>query len=87
METRAERHELQQIWLEKLREAGTKYQSIQSCAREIERERKMLPSPDGSFALQQALRRERYARTEYMRVLDAFTRLLLQGEIPKDKSA
>jgi hypothetical protein len=39
--------------------------------------------PDGSFAIQKALRGETRARAEYMRVLKTFTDLHLYGKVPE----
>jgi hypothetical protein len=44
------------------------------------------PDPDGRFALHLALQEESAGRTEYMRVLRIFTRLILHGTPPEEDS-
>ena len=44
----------------------------------------LAPDPDGRLALNLALQEESAARTEYMRVLRIFTRLILQGTPPEE---
>jgi hypothetical protein len=42
------------------------------------------PDPDGRFALHLALQEESEARTEYMRVMRIFTRLIPHGTPPEE---
>jgi hypothetical protein len=45
-----------------------------------------LPTPDGGYAYQRALRAEHYARGEYQRVLRIVHDLVLDGKLPDEPS-
>ena len=83
----AKRRDLHEIWRvrvlkanEQYRFASAHYRNTQ--ARYVSQE---MPSADGSYALQQALRLENQARAEYRKVLRTFVRLVLHGDVPKDE--
>lgn len=82
------RRRAEEIWREKLRQAETRYQLAAAHSRQVEAECSggLMPSSDGNFALQKALRVEDNARAEYVQVLRTFTRLILYGEPPDEST-
>jgi len=70
------------MWRERLHTAEKKYGDASAEYRRVQEICKSgsMPSADSIYALQQALRVENEARAEYIRVLQAFTRLVLTQE-------
>lgn len=79
-----ERHTLEELWLRRLNEAYVRLDSARNCANTLQRLSRDLPSPNTAFVLQQALRAENAALTEYRRVLHVFSNLILNGKIPDE---
>ena len=52
--------------------------------KEVQRDIQELPSSDGDFAIQRALRLEDHARAEYLRVQRILTDLMTEGKIPDE---
>ena len=80
---------LAHIWRGHLKVAAEQYASASKNAWHIQSEYKAgaLPSADGNYALQQALRAEHNARAKYMTVLEIYTHVLVHGELPKNPNA
>ena len=75
---------LQALWRERVHQAELKYTEASAHAAKVQQEYAREPhTPDGAYALQQALQVENETRQEYMRVLHLLTRLLAAGEIPE----
>ena len=81
------RHEVEEAWRERLLAAQERYRSASEAYRriQIEFQARSMSSADSNYALQQALRAENEARAAYVRVLNTFARLILQGEPPDEK--
>ena len=81
------REELEQLWRSRVKDAQLRLDFARNYLAEVQRDFPPgdVPSPDGSFALQKALRAENFALAEYHRVLRMFTDLVLHGTIPDDK--
>ena len=78
---------LESLWRQRVKAAKTQYDltvSASAAAMKVFREG-VLPVPDGGFNLVSALRAEREARTEYLRVLQVFTDLVVSGKQPDEK--
>lgn len=75
------------MWRGRLHTAEEKYRdaSAEYLRRQEIYKSGSMPSADSNYALQQALRLENEARAEYMRVLQAFTRLVLNKETPENE--
>lgn len=84
MSERERRRRLEEVWRHKLNEAEEAYGIALADIQKIQAEYKSLPTSDGNFALQQALKSQEMARDQYTRVLQTFTRLVLYGEQPKE---
>ena len=87
------RRELQAAWQQRLKRARSLYAKKAAISKEMLAERRgrvwpinLKPDPDGRFALHLALQEESAARTEYMRVLRIYTKLMREGTLPEDKS-
>jgi hypothetical protein len=82
----SEPRRLEAIWRERVHIAEEKYSlaSAHCCKVQADYRDGQLPSPDGDYALQQAVKGEKEARAEYMKVLHILTRLLVAGEIPEE---
>ena len=83
------RSELESAWRERVGRARSRYEEKLAISRRMVGERlewpiSLAPDPDGRFALNQALKEESAARTEYMRLLRIFTELILRGTPPKE---
>ena len=78
------RREVEELWRDRLHAAEARYQSASQEYRRIQAEfqARTMPSADSNYALQQALRVENDARTDYVHVLQTFARLILHGESP-----
>jgi len=80
-----ERRTLEELWRLRLKTAEVHYAYAREKLRNV---LKTLPpgdtpSPDGSYAYQQALRAENIALSEYTRVLRIFTDLVVRSKIPE----
>ncbi len=80
---------LSYIWRGHLRAAQEKYSAASRRASQVQEDYKegQPPSPDGVYALEQALRAENDARSKYMAVLEVYTHVLVHGELPGSFSA
>jgi hypothetical protein len=84
----ASRRELEAAWLQRLKYARSRYEEKAAIRKELLAERRewpisLKPDPDGRFALHQALQEESAARTEYMRILRIFSKLMFEGTLPE----
>jgi len=77
---------LEERWQSRLKDAELRYAQARQQFRDILRTLPPgeIPAPDGNYAYQQALRAERIALTEYIRVLRIFTDLAVGGKIPDE---
>jgi len=82
MSEQENKRRLEELWRQKVIAAERAYLVALNQLQKIRDEYKFMPTSDGSFALQQALKSEGLARDEYTRVLQTFTRLILHGEEP-----
>jgi DNA-binding CsgD family transcriptional regulator len=75
----------EQEWREHLNDARSRLQSASERSREAWRQLQSrdLPSPDGSFGYQKALRAESLALAEYRRILGLYTDLVVHGKLPE----
>ena len=79
------RQTLEDRWRREVHFTYSRYQAAKEAVHKARELRVDAPSPDGVFALNQALRIESAALTEYKRVLQVFTDLLIDGKIPPEK--
>ena len=78
--------DVEAVWRERVRQAELKYTQASAHAAKVQKEYAHEPhTPDGAYAVQQALRVENETRQEYMHVLHLLTRLLVAGEIPDEE--
>ncbi|HEY1242726.1 MAG TPA: hypothetical protein VGF16_19325 [Bryobacteraceae bacterium] len=84
MSERESKRQLEEIWRNRLNDAEHVYGIALANIQKIQAEYKSMPSSDGNFALQQALKMQELARDQYMHVLQTFTRLVLYGEKPNE---
>jgi hypothetical protein len=89
LDARSSRRKLEAEWHQRLKRARAFYEEKAAVRKQMLAERSVWPinrqpDPDGRFALNLALQEESAARTEYMRVLRIFTRLILQGTPPEE---
>jgi hypothetical protein len=89
MDARPSRRELEATWLQRLKRTRSRYEEKATIRKEMLAERSvwpinLQPDPDGRFALDLALKEESAARTEYMRVLRIFSKLILDGTPPEE---
>ena len=78
-------NELKEYWLNRVRIATERHKTAAAQYREaldVYRE-KQIPSPDGNHSFRQAVIQENAARREYLRVLQIFTDLVLEGKLPE----
>jgi hypothetical protein len=66
-------HQLEDIWRQRVQNALQRYKAAQEACQKSLHERGDMPSPDGFFAFQQALRAETAALNVYMRVRGSIT--------------
>ena len=78
------RQTLEDRWRREVHFAYGRYQAAKEAVHEARNLRLDAPPPDGVFALNQALRIESAVLTEYKRVLQTFTDLLIDGKIPPE---
>ncbi len=81
---RKQKRQLEAIWRQKLNEAEEAYGIALAHVQKIQAEYGSMPTSDGNFDLEQALKFQEMATTEYARVLQTFTRLVLYGEEPSE---
>jgi hypothetical protein len=76
---------IEDLWRERLEAHRQSYeQARREAAKALaESAQGLCQRPDGSFAVQKALRGETRARDEYMRVLRTFADLHLNGKLPE----
>jgi hypothetical protein len=84
MSPRAQRERLVAVWRQKLQEAEEAYISVFAKTRQIQAELASMPTAEGNLALAKALAAHSQAVSEYARVLQAYTRLILYGERPEE---
>ena len=77
----------QAAWRESLSRARSRYEEKAAIRKEMLAERSVWPinrepDPDGRYALSVALQEESAARTEFMRALRIFSKLILHGTPP-----
>jgi uncharacterized NAD(P)/FAD-binding protein YdhS len=89
VDARPSRRELGAAWRQRVDRARSRYEEKLAIRRQMVGERlewpiSLAPDPDGRFALNQALKEESAARTEYMRLLRIFTELILHGTPPEE---
>ena len=80
-----QRQTLEDRWRRQVHFAYSRYEAAKGAVDEARELRADAPSPDGVFALKHARRIETAALTEYKRVLQIFTDLLIDGKIPPEK--
>ena len=90
MDAKPFRHEVEAAWRERVDRARSRYEEKLAMRRQMVGERlewpiSLSPDPDGRFALNQALKEESAARTEYMRILRIYTELILHGTPPEEE--
>lgn len=87
------RSEFEDIWRERLEDSKERYDAASARCREVLAEHnasrsasfpKFTPTPDGTFAIAQALKTESAARQEYVKVLHIFTHLVIHGDLPQE---
>ena len=83
-----DRRALEDHWRDRLKDAKTRLEFARSYLREVQQDYQSgaLPSPDGSYAYQRAVRAEAAALAEYVRVLRIFSELAMDGKIPESGS-
>jgi hypothetical protein len=81
------RHEIEERWLARLRDAQELHQFAKTESWNILKKFKdgLYAPNDGSFAVQQALSQESAARAEYLRVLRIFTDFTVHSKIPAEE--
>ena len=77
----ADRQALGAIWRERLENARTRYEAAQAA---VQGARESQLSPDDSFVLDNALRAEHHALTEFKRVTRILNDLVAHGTIPDE---
>ena len=80
------KQQLKEVWRQKVLVAERTSRIATANVQMIQDEYKSMATPDGDFAIRQALKAEELARKEYTRMLEAFTRLVLYGEEPPSDS-
>ena len=80
----ADRRALGAIWRERLENARTRYEAATATVQGVREFHPQVPSPDGSFTLDHALRAEHHALAEFKRVLAVFNDLVVNGKIPEE---
>jgi hypothetical protein len=73
-----------ELWRGKIRAARLEYETATANFQVVASDSASILPPDGSLNLLRALRKERTAREEYMRVLKVYTDYLLSGKIPEE---
>ena len=83
----SDRQALENLWRERVKSARLRLEFARNYVAELQQDLRAgaIPSPDGAFAYQQALRAETAALAEFRRVLQVFTDLTIDGKIPDEK--
>jgi hypothetical protein len=77
--------ELEDVWRERLREARLKYEEAAKAFRATWGEHfESRPTADPTLAIQQARNIESQALSEYMRVLEVYADLVVNGKLPPE---
>ena len=78
---------LEEIWRLRLEAAAERHKIAKAqCAKTLEEfSNGLTVPPDGSQAVKRATLEEKTSRDERMKILKAFTDLILHGKIPKDQ--
>jgi len=84
MTPRTQRERLEAVWRQKLHAAEEAYGKALAQTRQLQVELPFMPPSDGNVALAKALEFQSQAMTDYSRVLQTFTRLILYGEMPEE---
>lgn len=81
-----ERRRAEELWLRKLHHAEQRYHLASAQSREVQAayEGRTSHSPEEESELRKAVEWERGAQAEYIRVLRAFTALVVHGELPSE---
>ncbi len=81
-----ERRRTEKLWLRKLHHAEERYHLAHTQSQEVQADYRSRPShsAEEESELREALKWERTAEAEYIRVLRAFTALILHGELPSE---
>jgi hypothetical protein len=87
MNSPPDREGLEVLWRDRLQGTRLLYERATDYATDIRGRvaRGEIPSPDGSFAYQESLRRERVALARYQHVLRVLTALVIDGKMPGEK--
>ena len=90
VDARPFRREFEAQWRERVNRARSRNEEKLAIRRQMVGERlewpiSLAPDPDGRFALNQALKEESAARTEYMRLLRIYAGLILHGTPPEEE--
>ena len=82
------RREIEEVWRNRVRDAQLRLDFARNFVKEVQRDfpPDSVPSADGRFAFQKALRVENFALAEYRRVLRIFTDLALGGKTPDENA-
>jgi len=82
----SERRTLEELWRCRLQDARLRLDFARNYTKEIQRDfpNNEIPSPDGAYAQQRAIRGENAALAQYRRVLEIYTNLVTRGEIPAE---
>lgn len=81
----ANREELERLWSSRVKDARLLLAFARNYLKEIQRAYPLGdPSPDGQYALQQALRAEHRALANYHRVLRLYSDLTQHGKLPDE---
>lgn len=78
-----ERQRMEEIWLERLRDAKLRLDFARNYFKEVQGDFSLLPPSDGQYALKRALRAENVALAEYHRVLRIYADLT-KGIMPNE---
>jgi len=76
---------LEVLWRQRVQNELHRYREAREVCQKSLSDRGDIPSPDGSFAFQRALRVETAALKEYMRVLEIFNTLVVHRKMPPDE--
>ena len=80
----ADRRALAAIWRERLENARSRYEAAKATVQGARELQSQIPSPDGNFTLDHALRAEYRALAEFNRLLTIFNALVVHGNIPEE---
>lgn len=75
---------LEALWRSRLNDARLRVEFARNFVKEIQSDFGERTSPDGTYALERALRAERRARREYERIQAILVELVMDGRLPDD---